>query len=46
LVWRKGFNDWKIITETELKEFILKDIPPLLTGEKVNNNIIWLLPRK
>ncbi len=43
LVWKKGFSDWKRISETELSDLIPSDEPPPLTGNKVSNFFIWLL---
>lgn len=41
LIWKKGFNDWKKVKETEFKDLI--ELPPPLKGDKVNNSIIWIL---
>ena len=43
LVWKKGFDDWSRIKETELNELITNDEPPPLIGNKVKNTFIWLL---
>ena len=43
LVWKKGFDDWKQIIDTELKDLFTNSEPPPLTGKKVNNVFIWLL---
>lgn len=43
LVWQKGLDNWKLITETELNEYLQVKGPPPLLGKKVNNSFIWLL---
>ena len=43
LVWQKGFENWKLISETELNEYLKVDVPPPLMGEKVDNSFIWVL---
>ncbi|TVL08690.1 hypothetical protein AYI82_10140 [Shewanella algae] len=42
-VWRKGFPDWMKVENTELKAHLDDSAPPPLTGENVNNTIIWFL---
>jgi len=43
LVWKKGFDDWKQIKETELNEIFSNSEPPPLMGNRVSNKFIWLL---
>ncbi|MBU0613716.1 DUF4339 domain-containing protein [Patescibacteria group bacterium] len=44
LVWKKGFTDWKRISDTELINlFPVSEEPPPLTGNKVSNFFIWIL---
>ncbi|GEM_PF-2958114 len=43
LVWQKEFNDWKKISDTELKKHFRNDSPPPLNGDKINNTFIWLI---
>lgn len=43
LVWKKGFDDWKQIIDTELNDLFSSNEPPPLTGNKVSNVFIWLL---
>ncbi|HPS31665.1 MAG TPA: DUF1566 domain-containing protein [bacterium] len=42
-VWKKDFENWKPISETELKQYFKIEVPPPLLGDKVNNTFIWLL---
>lgn len=42
-VWRKGFADWMALDKTELKQYLDDSVPPPLTGEHVNNTIVWVL---
>jgi hypothetical protein len=43
LVWKKGFDDWKQIIDTELNDLFSNNEPPPLTGNKISNVFIWLL---
>ena len=40
-VWRDGMSEWKKAEETELVQYF--DGPPPLTGDAVNNTIVWIL---
>ena len=40
-VWRDGMSEWKKAEETELVQYF--DGPPPLTGDSVNNTIVWIL---
>ncbi|HPA57165.1 MAG TPA: DUF4339 domain-containing protein [bacterium] len=42
-VWKKDFENWKPISETDLKQYFTIKGPPPLLGDKVNNTFIWLL---
>ena len=42
-VWKKGFADWTLLEKTELALHLDDSVPPPLTGEHVNNNIVWVL---
>lgn len=42
-VWRKGFADWMALDKTELKQYLDDSVPPPLTGEHVNNTLVWVL---
>ncbi|MBQ0753271.1 MAG: DUF4339 domain-containing protein [Gammaproteobacteria bacterium] len=43
IVWRKGLADWIALEKTELATHLDNDMPPPLTGEHVNNTIVWIL---
>ena len=43
LVWRKGFPNWTQIENTELKTYLDSTSPPPLTGDHVNNTLVWVL---
>jgi hypothetical protein len=43
LVWKRGFEDWKRLQDSELAELIEDHTPPPLTGSKVNNVFVWIL---
>lgn len=49
LVWKKGFNDWKKVEDTELNAHLHRivstntDLPPPLAREHVSNRIVWIL---
>jgi hypothetical protein len=40
-VWKKGFPEWLNIENTDFQENIVS--PPPLTGDSINNTIIWFL---
>lgn len=42
-VWKKGFPDWMKVENTELRSYLDESAPPPLTGEHVNNTVIWIL---
>lgn len=42
-VWRQGFPEWMVIENTELRGHLEKVVPPPLTGNNVNNTIVWIL---
>lgn len=43
IVWRKGLSDWTKLELTELNAHLDDSTPPPLTGEHVNNTVIWVL---
>ena len=43
LIWKQGFQDWKKVKDTDFNKHLLKDIPPPISGDKVNNTFIWIL---
>ncbi len=42
-VWKEGFPEWLYIENTELLKHLAKVSPPPLTGDKVNNTVVWFL---
>ena len=42
-VWKKGFPDWLKVENTELRIHLADVAPPPLSGEHVNNSIVWVL---
>jgi hypothetical protein len=42
-IWRKGFPDWMKIENTELRVHLDEVTPPPLTGEHINNTVVWVL---
>ena len=42
-VWKKGFTEWLKIENTELHIHLDKSAPPPLSGDDINNTIIWVL---
>ena len=42
-VWKKGFPDWLKVENTELAVHLAEVSPPPLSGEHVNNTIVWIL---
>lgn len=43
LIWKKGLSDWIAIESTEFNVHAISTTPPPLYGDKVNNNIVWVL---
>lgn len=43
LAWKKGFEDWKKIKETELAKLFESATPPPLKGKNVVNVFAWLI---
>lgn len=43
VVWKKGFPDWLVIEDTELRSYLDDLTPPPLTGMHVNNTVVWIL---
>lgn len=43
LVWRAGLEAWTPVENTELGEPLKHSTPPPLDGERINNNVVWLL---
>ncbi|UCV28798.1 DUF4339 domain-containing protein [Ferribacterium limneticum] len=42
-VWKQGFPDWLSVENTELRVHLDNTAPPPLSGEKINNTLVWLL---
>lgn len=42
-VWKEGFAKWENVSETELSAYINKTLPPPISGERVNNNFVWVV---
>ena len=42
-VWCKGMPDWMRIENTDLRVHLDDSAPPPLTGEHVNNTLVWVL---
>lgn len=42
-VWEKRYPDWQKIENTELRTYLHANEPPPLTGEHVNNTVVWVL---
>lgn len=42
-VWKRGFADWQRIEDTPLRAHLEQLAPPPLSGDHVNNSLIWVL---
>lgn len=42
-VWKQGFADWLKVEKTDLRVHLNKDTPPPLSGEHINNTLVWVL---
>jgi hypothetical protein len=42
-VWKRGFADWQRIEDTPLRTHLEQTAPPPLTGDHVNNSLVWIL---
>ncbi|WP_323016230.1 DUF4339 domain-containing protein [Castellaniella sp.] len=42
-VWKQGFPDWLKVESTELGQHLDSSTPPPLSGEHINNTVIWIL---
>jgi hypothetical protein len=43
LVWKEGFAEWQHLGDTELRQHLNTQTPPPLTGQHVNNTLVWVL---
>ena len=41
-IWRKGFEDWKILRDTEFRSG-LSETPPPVAATELNNGAVWML---
>jgi hypothetical protein len=42
-VWKQGFPDWLKIENTDLHVHLGNGTPPPLSGEHINNTLVWVL---
>ncbi|MBG0843503.1 DUF4339 domain-containing protein [Ectopseudomonas toyotomiensis] len=42
-VWKQGFTDWVRLEDTPLRIHLDQLSPPPLTGQHVNNTLVWVL---
>jgi hypothetical protein len=42
-VWREGFPDWLKIENTSLRAHLEKVAPPPLSGDHMDNSLVWVL---
>lgn len=42
-VWTEGYQNWVPITETDFNRFFISSTPPPLTGNAVDNRVVWWL---
>jgi len=42
-VWKAGFADWRKVEETDLRVHLDHSAPPPLSGQHVNNSVVWIL---
>ncbi len=42
-IWKKGYPDWLKIENTDLRIHLDDSIPPPLSGEQINNTLVWVL---
>lgn len=42
-VWTQGFKDWIKVEDTDLKIHLDSSTPPPLSGENINNTVVWVL---
>lgn len=43
MVWKKGLPDWIKLENSDLKVHLDDNQPPPLSGEAVNNTVVWIL---
>lgn len=42
-VWKQGFVDWLPIESSDLRKYLDATSPPPLSGDHVNNTLVWIL---
>lgn len=42
-VWKQGFAEWMSVENTDLRQHLDTTRPPPLTGEHINNTLVWVL---
>lgn len=42
-VWKQGFPDWLRLENTDLRTHLDNSVPPPLSGEHINNTLVWIL---
>ena len=42
-VWKQGFPDWLKVENTDLRTHLDNSAPPPLSGEHINNTLVWVL---
>ena len=42
-VWKQGFPDWLKVENTDLHTHLNNSAPPPLSGEHINNTLVWVL---
>ena len=42
-VWKQGFPDWLKVENTDLRVHLYNSAPPPLSGEHINNTLVWVL---
>lgn len=42
-VWKQGFADWTAVQNTDLRAHLDTTSPPPLSGEHINNKVVWTL---
>ena len=42
-VWKKGFPDWIKVENSDLQVYFDDTAPPPLSGEHINNTLVWVL---
>lgn len=42
-IWKQGFSDWLKLENTDMRIHLDSTLPPPLSGEHVNNTVVWVL---